>query len=149
MWVNLQVLWLLFEIFFNLQMQKKNSFCDNYSRKYGSQYIQPNISPVVFITLTYFFDRAIPAKIPFTWHPYLKTDSTSLLILFLIKNFEEKEICTIFEGTVHSKKSIKVMRTTWLYRHSSIYADNVGEHKLTAESENRVNRGYLVVLKGR
>ena len=33
-----------------------------------------------------------------------------------------------------------------IYRHSSIYAVNVGTH---AESENHVNRGYLVVLKGR
>ena len=37
-----------------------------------------------------------------------------------------------------------------MYRHSSIYAVNVGTHKKTEESENRVNRGYLVVvLKGR
>ena len=35
------------------------------------------------------------------------------------------------------------------YRHSSIYAVNVGTHKKTAEGENRVNQGYLVVLKGR
>ena len=35
------------------------------------------------------------------------------------------------------------------HRHSSIYAVNVWTHKKTAESENRVNRGYLVVLKGR
>ena len=31
------------------------------------------------------------------------------------------------------------------YRHSSIYAVNVGTHKKTTESENRVNRGYLVI----
>ena len=35
------------------------------------------------------------------------------------------------------------------YRHSSIYAVNVGTHKKAAESKNRINRGYLVVLKGR
>jgi hypothetical protein len=35
------------------------------------------------------------------------------------------------------------------YRNSSIYAVNVGTHKKTAESENCVNQGYLVVLKGR
>ena len=35
------------------------------------------------------------------------------------------------------------------YRHSSIYAVNVGTHKKPAESENRVNRAYLVALKGR
>ena len=36
-----------------------------------------------------------------------------------------------------------------MYRHSSICAVNVGTHKKTAESKTRVNRGYLVVLKGR
>ena len=35
------------------------------------------------------------------------------------------------------------------YRHSSIYAVNVGTQKQTRGSKNRVNRGYLVVLKGR
>ena len=35
------------------------------------------------------------------------------------------------------------------YRHYSSYAVNAGTHKKTAESENRVNQGYLVVLKGR
>ena len=35
------------------------------------------------------------------------------------------------------------------YRHSSINAVNVGTHKKNAEGENRVNRGYLIVLKGR
>jgi hypothetical protein len=34
-------------------------------------------------------------------------------------------------------------------RHSSIYTVNVGTHKKDAESKNSVNRGYLVVLKGR
>ena len=38
---------------------------------------------------------------------------------------------------------------TIVYRHSSIYAVNVGTHKKTSESENRVNCNYLVVLKGR
>jgi hypothetical protein len=41
-----------------------------------------------------------------------------------------------------------------MYRHYSIYAVNVGTYKKplkakTAESKNHVNRGYLVVLKGR
>ena len=35
------------------------------------------------------------------------------------------------------------------YRHSLIYAVNVGTHKKLAESKNCVNRGYLLVLKGR
>ena len=36
-----------------------------------------------------------------------------------------------------------------IYRHSSIYAANVGTLKKNAESENRVNRGNLVVPMGR
>ena len=32
-----------------------------------------------------------------------------------------------------------------LYRHSLIYAVDVGIHKKNAEIKNRVNRGYLVV----
>ena len=36
-----------------------------------------------------------------------------------------------------------------LYRHSKIYAVNVGKQKKNRGSKNRVNRGYLVVLKGR
>ena len=35
------------------------------------------------------------------------------------------------------------------YRHSLIYAVNVGTHRKIPESKNRVNRGYLVLLKGR
>ena len=37
----------------------------------------------------------------------------------------------------------------FMYRHSSIYAVNVGAQKQTRGSKNCVNRGYLVVLKGR
>ena len=37
----------------------------------------------------------------------------------------------------------------YLYRHSSIYAVNMGTQKKNRGSKNRVNRGYLVVLKGR
>ena len=53
-----------------------------------------NYSPVVINALTEVFDRTVPSKIlfPFPWNPYLKTDGTSLPILFLVKNFEEKEI---------------------------------------------------------
>ena len=29
---------------------------------------------------------------PVPWNPYLERDGTSLLILFLVKNFEEEEI---------------------------------------------------------
>ena len=49
---------------------------------------------VVIIALTEVFDGTVPSKniFPFPWDPYLKTDGTSLLILFLVKNFEEKEI---------------------------------------------------------
>ena len=52
------------------------------------------ISPVVIIELTEVFDGTVPSKIifPFPWNPYLKTDGTSLPILFLVKNFEEKKI---------------------------------------------------------
>ena len=35
------------------------------------------------------------------------------------------------------------------YRHSLIYAVNVGTHKKKRGSKNPINRGYLVVLKGR
>ena len=35
------------------------------------------------------------------------------------------------------------------YRHSSIYAVNVGTQKQNRGSKNRVNRGYLLVLKRR
>ena len=36
-----------------------------------------------------------------------------------------------------------------IYRHSSIYAVNVGTQEKKCVSKNCVNRGYLVVLKGR
>ena len=39
--------------------------------------------------------------------------------------------------------------TKFEYRHSSIYAVNVGTQKKNHMIKNRVNRGYLVVLKGR
>jgi hypothetical protein len=34
------------------------------------------------------------------------------------------------------------------YRHSLIYAVNVGTPKKTCGSKNRLNQGYVVVLKG-
>ena len=51
-------------------------------------------SPVVIIALTEVFDGTVPSKIlfPFPSNPYLKTEDTSLPILFLVKNFEKKEI---------------------------------------------------------
>ena len=36
-----------------------------------------------------------------------------------------------------------------VYRHSLIYTVNVGTQRKSRGSKNRVNRGYLVVLKGR
>ena len=36
-----------------------------------------------------------------------------------------------------------------IYRHSNIYAVNVGTLEKNCGSKNCVNRGYLVVLKGR
>ena len=52
------------------------------------------LSPVFIIALTEVFDGTIFSKIlfPFPWNPYFKTDGTSQSILFLAKNFEEKEI---------------------------------------------------------
>ena len=42
----------------------------------------------------------------------------------------------------------RILSNLHLYRHSLIYAVNVGTHKKNEESKNRVNQGYLVVLKG-
>ena len=42
----------------------------------------------------------------------------------------------------------KTKQTKNMYRHSLVYAFNVGTQKKT-RSKNRVNRGYLVVIKGR
>ena len=55
---------------------------------------ETDISLVVIIVLTEVFDGTIPSKsmFPFLWNPYLWTDGASPLILFLVKNFEEKEI---------------------------------------------------------
>ena len=45
----------------------------------------------------------------------------------------------------------RYLLTTYLmyYRHSSIYAGNVGTQKKNRGSKHCVNRGYLVVVKGR
>ena len=73
-----------------------------------------NISPVVIIALTEVFDGTVPSKIlfPFPWNSYLKTDGTSLIILFLVKNFEEKEIEFLKEQ--FGKNFCKMMITTGL-----------------------------------
>ena len=44
---------------------------------------------------------------------------------------------------------LQKMKAISNYRHSSIYTVNLRSDKKTAESKNRVNQGYLVVLKGR
>ena len=51
-----------------------------------------NNNPVVIIALSEVFAGTVPSNDPFPFplNPYLKTDRTSLLILFLLKNFEEK-----------------------------------------------------------
>ena len=48
----------------------------------------------VIIALTEVFDGTVPSKIlfPFPWDPYLKTGGKSLHNLFLVNNFEEKEV---------------------------------------------------------
>ena len=78
------------------------------------EHSQVNISPVVIIALTEVFDGTIPSKIifPFPWRPYLKTDGTSLPILFLVKNFEEKEKEFVKNGSV--KNFCQMMITTGL-----------------------------------
>ena len=50
-----------------------------------------------------------------------------------------------------SRQKLRKFFGQWskLYRHSSIYAVNVGTQKENRGSKNRVNRGYLLVLKGR
>ena len=69
-------------------------------------------SPVVIIALTEVFDRTVPSKIafPFPWNPYLKTDVTSLPILFLVKNFEGKET-EFLKKQFNQKTSVK-----WWYQ---------------------------------
>ena len=70
-------------------------------------------SPVVIIALTEVFDGTVPSKIlfPFPWNSYLKTDGTSLIILFLVKNFEEKEIEFLKEQ--FGKNFCKMMASVW------------------------------------
>ena len=66
-----------------------------WKRNFGLQRTtKRGISPVVIIALTEVFEGTDPSNFlfPFPWNFYLKTDGTSLLILFLVKNFEKKEI---------------------------------------------------------
>ena len=75
----------------------------------------------------------------------------------IIEHISNKQV-----GLVYTKRPpLRLQSTQWneyfyeiafgslYYRHSLIYAVNVGTHKKPAESENQVNQGYLVVLKGR
>ena len=55
----------------------------------------------------------------------------------------------VLQFGAYSRLNSKEIIFSALYRHSLIYAVNVGTHKKTRRSKNRVNRGYLVVLKGR
>ena len=58
--------------------------------QYGNKWHQPSC----YHCFDRRFDGTVPSKIifPFPWNPYLKREGTSLLILFLVKNFEEKEM---------------------------------------------------------
>ena len=47
------------------------------------------------------------------------------------------------------KDKLSFVPLGYIYRHSSIYAVNVETEKKNRRSKNRVNQGYLVVLKGR
>ena len=58
-------------------------------------------------------------------------------------------LCIKLVNVSSSEAMFTFVWITALYRHSSIYPVNVGAYKKTAESENCVNRGCLVVLKGR
>jgi hypothetical protein len=53
----------------------------------------------------------------------------------------------VHENSPKKRNSPKV--STNQYRHSLIYAVNMGTQKKNRGSKNRVNLGYLVVLKGR
>ena len=49
----------------------------------------------------------------------------------------------------YDKKFVLLSIKFCKYRYFSIYAVNVETHEKNRESKNRVNRSYLVVLKGR
>ena len=89
--------------------------------------------------------------LPWWCNPGKKYYFFHYLCIFRIKNHKNKInsrrifiLQEIFTRFLHSCFQLIV-----LYRHSSIYAVNMGTHKKTAESKNHINRGYLVVLKGR
>ena len=54
-----------------------------------------------------------------------------------------------FEVSFFSKQVLPMVIFTGQYRHSLIYAVNVGTHTQKRGIKNPVNRGYLIVLKGR
>ena len=56
-----------------------------------------------------FWQNRTLKEIFFPWHPYLKTDGTSLLILFLVKNFEEKKKYNFWKnGSVKNFRQILI-----------------------------------------
>ena len=76
--------------------------------------------------------------------------------VFFVNGLLTKVMCILchFRTVFWSKKYLWWSRISLIlfkipYRHSSIYAVNVGTHKKTSECKNRRSRGYLVVLKGR
>ena len=59
--------------------------------------LNTSIMPGLFVNLTEVSNGTVPGVpsknlFPSPCNPYLKTDCTSLLTFFLVKNFEEKEI---------------------------------------------------------
>ena len=58
-----------------------------------------------------------------------------------------KHTCGLNSGPLLSTLKVSLKKID--YRHSSIYAVNVGIQKKNQGSKNRINRGYLLVLKGR
>ena len=80
------------------------------------------------------------------------------VIQWSLKNMKQRKIKNIHQSyttmtIIHKSKESRIFKklgaTFGNYRHSLIHAVNVGTHKKTTESKNRVNRGYLVVLMGR
>ena len=93
-------------------------FCVIVGHKWHTEYLTCSR-----LTITY--SRSV-FGLPFTWITVQCTKQT------LAKSFLSSELGGNFGGTIY------------IYRHSLIYAVNVGTHKKTEESRNRVNRGYLM-----
>ena len=98
-------------------------FCVIVGHKWHTEYLTCSR-----LTITY--SRSV-FGFPFTWITVQCTKQT------LAKSFLSSELGGNFGGTIY------------IYRHSLIYAVNVGTHKKTEEGQTRVNQGYLIVLKGR